>query len=219
MSKLAAPFNSKLGNLKYVFITGDGRKQPNASDGTPKPNKFEASAIYPDDAPEIKEMEKEIKAYWKDNKPPKKPMKSNGISREYTRDEEGEKVYTGYTLVQFKTLTQFPKKDGKPGNKKKVIVYNASGNEVNLKDKMIGEGSVGIIIGAMDIYNSDTGAGVTLYLNAVQLKKFVEYKGSVKPVEMEVDDDDFDGSELNEHGVTPMEDEEPENVAKLDLSD
>ena len=70
-------------------------------------------------------FEKEIKAYWKTNKPAKKACATNGIRKEYTKDEEGEKVYTGFSLIVFKTGITFP--DGKA---KVVSVHNAKGDKV-----------------------------------------------------------------------------------------
>jgi hypothetical protein len=53
-------------------------------------------------------------------------------------------------------------------------------------------------------------AGVTLYLDAVQLTKFVPYTGGVEAV-ADAEEGGWDGSDLNDSGVEP---EAPESQAK-----
>lgn len=197
--------SSPKGELMWLFITGEGKKQIDKN----KPNKFEASVRFKDDDPELLKFEKEVKAFWKENKPtPKATLSSTGIKKEYIKNDDGDKEYTGYSLIVFKTGVTFP--DGKA---KVITVHNAKGDKVNMGDKLIGNGSIGYILGAMAVYpDQGSGAGVTLYLNAVQLTKFVEYTGGVETVE----DEGWDGSDLDDGIPAPDRTKAP---AKINLEE
>ncbi len=84
----------------------------------------------------------------------------------------------GKVTVQYKTGTTWP--DGKA---KIVKIYNSKNKVVSIGDAKIGNGSKGCISGSMGIYinKSPQGkildAGVTLYLDAIQLHKYVEFVG------------------------------------------
>jgi hypothetical protein len=67
-------------------------------------------------------------------------------------------------------LTTWP--DGKPNI---VKTLRANGNAINLGDKKIGNGSVGIIHGSVGINAFAGNEGLAFYLNAIQITKFVEY--------------------------------------------
>lgn len=211
MAKVKAkPFLSEKGELVYVFIDGEGRKDLNGN------NRFTAALRLSDDSEELKRMKKLVTDYWKDHKPKGASLKSNGIKKEieYLKDDNGEVLldedgkkqfkYTGYHLIQFWTGTKF--EDGSP---KKVQIFNKNGDEVDLKGKKIGNGSRGWISGAMQVYDNGPGAqGVTLFLNAIQLAKFVEFEGSVilaTPDDLD-EDDDFVG--IDDSGVEQGEAEE-----------
>lgn len=149
------------GDLAWVFITGEGRKDLNGND------RFVASVKYPNGADELAKVQAEIKEFWDENKPKGKGKpKSTGVKVE--TDKEGEE--TGFTLVNMWTGTTFPN-----GNPKVVKTYNSKGAEVSLGSKSIGNGSVGSLSGTMAIYENGPNVGVTIYLNAVQLSKFVEF--------------------------------------------
>jgi hypothetical protein len=129
-----------------------------------------------DEAETLKEI---INDFWKENKPKGKKPKSLGYYAHRIKtaevDDDDAPIYeeTGKTAFIFKTGVAY--RDGKP---KVIKIYNAKGNEVNLQGKKIGNESEGFISGAMDIYAIKTGeAGVSLYLNAIQLTKFDEYTG------------------------------------------
>ena len=78
-------------------------------------------------------------------------------------------------------------------------MYNAKGKLVEVGDLKIGNGSVGVISGAMDIYTNKTkagqivDAGVTLYLDAIQIIKLNEY--TQDPGFEAVDDEDAWGGD------------------------
>ena len=185
-----------IGDLKWIFITGSGKKDLNDND------RFVASVSYPESSAEAKAVTKMIDDFWEENKPKGRKQKSKGIAKEfYPRSHEKAGEETGNILVNFWTGIVYP--DGSP---KVIKTMNAKGVEVALGGRKIGNGSRGAISGAMAIYdNGPAACGVTLYLNAVQLTKFVEYTDDAGFAAVE-DEDAFTGEELNSDGFTPVAD-------------
>lgn len=171
-----------VGDLEWVFITGKGKKDLNDND------RFVASLVVPTDSDECIAFKEQIEEYWAENKPKGAKLKSLGFKE--LEDENGKT--TGRTSFNFWTGIVFP-----TGDPKKVKVFNAKGAEVSLGDKKIGNGSKGRIKGAMGIYDNGPAArGVTLYLNGIQLTKFVPFEGGVSFDEVEdAGDDAFEGFE------------------------
>jgi hypothetical protein len=170
MSKLK--FTSPKGFLKWVFITGPGRKNLNGVD------EYTASVEMPIEA--AKAAMKQIDDLWEAEKPKgAKEPKSKG----YRISEDG-------SMVTFNLKTKTVYQNNEP---KKIRVFNSRAEEVTLPDTTkIGNGSRGRLSGVAALYDAGVAArGVTLYLDSVQLTKFVEYKeGS----DFEVDEDDgFEG--------------------------
>jgi len=190
MSKAAQRLVTPVGDLMWVFITGNGREDLNGND------RFVASVRFPGNSPLLKSVKAQVDAFWEENKPTgaKKP-KSTGIRAEKKDDEP-----TGNYLVNFWTGTKFP--DGQP---KVIKTMNCKGVEVSLGSKKIGNGSRGAISGVMDIYVNGPNKGVTLYLNAIQLTKFVEYSDDAGFAAQE-DEGGFTGEELNDAGFEPSGD-------------
>lgn len=185
-----------VGDLKWVFITGNGKKDLNGND------RFVASVSFPSDSEELKTVKKAINTFWNENKPKGKTKpKSNGIREEFVKDSDGEPQPTGNYLVNFWTGVVFP--DGTP---KIIKTMNAKGAEVALGGRKIGNGSRGAISGAMDVYENGPNCGVTLYLNAIQLTWFVEFTDDAGFTAQEDDEDGWTGEELNEGGFEPSED-------------
>jgi hypothetical protein len=183
--KLVTP----VGELAWVFITDQGKKDLNGND------RFVASVSFHKDSAEFKEVEAKIDAFWAANKPKGSKLKSNGIKVVQTKtdqkDSDGEPVYedTDMRSVNFWTGITYP--NGKP---KVIKIHNAKGSEISLGDKKIGNGSMGAISGAMGLYDQGVAArGVTLYLNAIQLKKFVEFTGGDAGFENNSEEGDFEG--------------------------
>lgn len=166
MSK-AQKLITPIGELKWVFIDGEGKEDLN---GNPR---YVASLCLETSSDAEVKLKGVIDGYWDENKPKGRKCKSKGYYAETANktDDNPEGEETGNTVFQFWTGTKFP--DGKP---KLVKVYNAKGNEASLGGKRIGNGSIGAISGAMGIYdNGPAATGVTLYLNAVQIKKLEEF--------------------------------------------
>ena len=169
-----------------------------------------------------------IDTFWEDNRPKtkKKPKSTGYYLNDFLLDEDGEKQYddddkalkdpNGKVIVVFKTGTTY--KDGKA---KVIRIRNAKNNEVALGSKSIGNDSIGRIAGAMDTYvtyRPDSkvvaDAGVTLYLDAIQLTKFVEYSGGDTGFEEDDEEDGFTGVEDSEFEGVEEEETSPAPTGK-----
>lgn len=190
--KAVSPF----GVLAWVKITGEGEKNQSGKLQylasiilDPKNNETDAAYIA------------EIDTFWEENRPPekRKPKSLGYYLNDPLLDKDGNKQYDdddhiirdpdGKVIVTYKTGIVFP--DGKA---KVVKIYNSKNKVVSLGDASIGNGSEGHISGAMGMYivktkGKVTSAGVTLYLDAIQLKKFVEYTGGDAGFESSNEDD------------------------------
>lgn len=197
-------YKSPKAPLVWVKITGEGEEDLQGR------MKYLASTVLNEEQKD--ELEAELAAFWKENKPKgAKKMKSNGIAPEMVKteetDEDGDpiKKHTGNYLLQMKTNATWP-----DGNQNKIKIYNAKGNPVQLGDTKIGNGSVGRLAGAYDIYavtdkqGNVTNAGITFYLNGIQISKLEEYVGNEVEFEADEDegwtgeDDSFEGSTSDE---------------------
>ena len=192
--------------LRYVFIDQPGRENQSGK------MCLNASIFVSKDHPGLEKLKEAIKTYWEENKPagaPKKP-KSTGISLVKVKklDDAGEEVldendepvydYTGEAQINFWTGAKWPAKGDKPETDHEIPIGNAKGNRISLGGKKIGNGSFGSITGAAGVYDAGKGAqGVTLYLNAIQITKFVEY----------IQEAGFDAQEGDFEGVEPAFDE------------
>ena len=148
-----------------------------------KKDKLKAIIVVPE--AEAKEAMAHIDAFWKENRP--KGSKAVPKHKGYmvgTDEETGEE--TGEILFIFKTNPVFPS-----GDKKIVKVFTAKKpvREVQLNGQLIGRESVGKAIGTLAIYEYDGEYGVSLYLDAISLSKFVPYVGGVDINDIDEDDD------------------------------
>lgn len=182
------------GDLWYVNITGQGKQNYN-EDGY----EYVATVQLTEEASKnLREKIAEILG----EVPKGKTIKSVG-HRELMKDEQG--LYTptsstkerdakaeksGIFAFTFKTGAVF--EDGRP---KKVAVYNAAAQKVNMGDRLIGNGSKGSISGNMQRFERGKEVGVSLFLNAVQLTEYVPYNGDA-------------GFEAQEGGFTAPDDAE-----------
>ena len=182
-------------DLEWIFITGNGKKDLQGND------RFVASLVLPSDSEDCIKFTAAIDAFWEENKPKGAKIKSLG----YKALEDENNELTGRTSINFWTGTAFP-----TGDAKVIKVFNAKGAEVSLGSKKIGNGSRGRIKGAMAIYDNGPAArGVTLYLNGIQLTKFVEFTGGVSFDEVDDGEDGFEG--FDEDGMDAIADTESDN--------
>jgi len=192
MSNKILSFESPVGDLEWVFTTGEGKKDLKGN------FKYQANVVISAEVGKI--LKKRIIEFWKEYKPKgAKEPKSIGLYKHTVIDkeataEEGENVYkeTGKYFLCFKTGTEYVS-----GDKKLIKIFNSKGNEVSLHGKKIGNGSRGRLIGSMAIYDVSVAArGVTFYLDSIQLSKFVEFTGSADPSgAIEDGDEGFEGVE------------------------
>ena len=174
------------GELRWVTHHGEGKEDLSGR------MQYVASILLDDRVEAHKAFIDSINTYFHENKPKHiDAPKSTGIYPLYTKDDDGNKVRVEHMFyATFKTNTKFA--DGSP---KKVKIYNAKAVEVDLGNQSIGNGSVGRISGAMDMYDvkSPKGqimqAGVTLYLDGIMLTKFEAWTGSDAFDDDDVDDD------------------------------
>lgn len=188
---LSVKVKSPKGELQWLFISGKGK----AVKAKPGSYKYQGSVVC--DEKDAKPLKDVIDAFWKENKPAgaKKPntigyrpatVKTDKV------DEDGDPIYAeipGKVEFFFATGTTWP--DGK---EKAIRTYNAKAREVSLGDKRIGNGSVGYLSGNMAIYDVSGNQGVNLYLEAVQLTKFIELSTD-DGFEADDDEDGWDGEE------------------------
>ena len=199
MANVKLNFKTPVQELEWVQITGKGKVKMNKDINSEDPKDFNyvATSVYPNEAA-MKKDKAIFDKFWKENrpsgvtaqsykmfKPEMKPVL--GEDGQPIEDEEGAivKEPTGKWLLQAKTIIQWP--DGKQN---KVKVLRANGNPLDLGDKQIGNGSVGVIHGTIGINAFAGNEGLAFYLNAIQLKKFVEYTDSDA-----VEADDLGGDE------------------------
>jgi len=191
---------TKVGNLKYVFITGEGSNQ--AMKGEEPRMQYVASLVCPKNGEVHKHFEKQVMSEWESYKSQfgvKGLPKTNGIKDEMMKDPEGtvdpateevRRIPTGNVIIGFKTNTKWP-----DGNPQVVKVYDRKGTDITSAIRSvawsIGEGSEGVIHGTAMGNNVGGTHKVTLYLTAVQLSKLVKYEGN------EVETEELEGEDLD----------------------
>lgn len=188
-------FTSPKGNLKWAFISGDGRK-----------GKYSVAVVVPE--AQAKEAMTVIDTFWNENRPKKAKPRPKTTGYKYEEDDDtGAK--TGNVLFSFSTGTTFPS-----GDKKVVKIFTAKApvREVTLGSKKIGDKSLGRAMGSLAIYEYEGAFGTTLYLDAISLSKFVEYVGGVEVSDIDADEEAEDinlGTEEVRAEDVPEEDNEP----------
>ena len=207
IKKIKSPKSS----LEWVTISGEGKENLSGK------LQYVANAVVEADDPLIAE----IKQFWADNIPKgfKKDAKSLGIYPHKVdsgkKDEDGKAIFEedGKLVLTFKTGTTYG--DGKV---KVIQLYNAKAKKVALPEgTSIGNGTIGKIAGAMGIYENKTpkgalvDAGVTLYLNDIQIFKLEEYTTDAGfEADEEDEDDGWEGDENSFEG----EEAKPETKEK-----
>jgi len=198
-----------VGNLKYVYVKGEGRNQ--AMKGEPERMQYVASLVCPKDSDIHKDMLAQINAEWEAYKKAnglKGKPKTNGIKEELIKDpsgtidpntEEVAKIPSGNVIITFKTNTTFPN-----GSPQQVKIKDRKGADITSAyedaDWAIGEGSIGRIFGTAMGNNIGGTHKVTLYLNGIQLAKLVKYTGN------DIDADEIEGEDFDiDDGMSEIE--------------
>ena len=169
---------SPIGAFRWAFISKPRDNLSGVSQYSITVNMTEAEA---------KPLIDTIMEVWKESGI-KKEMKSAGYK---TEDD-------GTISFNFKTNAVFA-----DGSQNKVGLFDSKGKKVDLGDKLIGNGSTGRVKGVASSYESGANAGVTLYLNSVQIMKFVEYEAGDSFDAL--DGDGFTGIELDDPFEAPAE--------------
>ena len=197
---MAKQVKTQVGNLKYVFIKGEGRNQ--ALKGEEPRMQYVASIVTKKDSPLHKDILEQINAEWNDYKKAKgiKGLpKTNGIKDVMVNDPKGTidpqteevmKVPSGEVLITFKTNTKWAN-----GDTQVVKVKDRKGNDITAAyskvDYAIGEGSQGRIFGTASANDIGGTNKVTLYLTGIQLAKLVKYIGN------DFEADEIDGEDID----------------------
>ena len=195
MRKITTP----VGELNWCTITGEGKENLSGVMQYKADLILEPVGVNEEHDAFVKSIDK----YWTDNKPKdfKRKPKSTGVyfcdnvldkDGKPTENEDGDKVYDvkGRRALRFKTAVTWP--DGKP---KLVKTFNSKAKPVHLGDTRIGNGSIGVVSGIMDIYTSVKDAGVTLYLDKIMILKLLEDSGENPFGAMASDEYDFEDTE------------------------
>lgn len=205
MQKVTTP----IGKLAWVSITGEGKENLSGTLQYKADLLLEPAGVSKEHDAFVASIEK----YWEDNKPAnfKKKAKSTGVylndpmldeNNKPVKNEDDETVYDpkGRRALRFKTATTWP--DGK---QKVIKTFNSKAKPVDLGDTTIGNGSVGIVSGIMDIYGptKTKEAGVSLYLDKIMILKLVENEGE-NPFAA-VDGYDFEDTDESFSGESPAE--------------
>jgi len=207
---------TKVGDLKYVFIKGEGRNQ--AMPGQPENFQFIASIVTKKNSALHKDIKKQVDECWQEyaaangikggpgkNKhgEPMTGIKTVMVAGDET-DEYGEpiKVKSDDVIITFKTNTTW----GKNNTPTKVKVLDGKGKDLteafHKAEWSIGEGSRGIIHG-LAMGNDAGGAHkITLYLSGIQLAKLVKYEGN------SIEAEEIDEAEDIDIGIPAIDDDE-----------
>ncbi len=206
---------SPLGELSWVYITGNGKRNYN-DDG----DIFSATITLAGDA--VTEEKARIDAFYEEHQIKGATKEADGYYHPYVLDKDGEKIplkdakdkvipkmfeqNEDLLCIVYKTGITWP--DGKP---KVITTYNAAGEKVSLGQTRIGNGSTGCLAGQMSMFDRGGGKedGVTHYLNAVQVATLVAFEGG----------DNFDKHEggfvgVDEESGIPVEEKTEEETTK-----
>ena len=206
------------GELRWIFIDAPGKP---AQDPL-KPNRKQASLYVKTDSEGCKALVAALREFWNENKVKGQKLKSLGYREEANLkegidkdSEEAEKdenwIKTGMTAFSFWTGANWPLKPAQKaagatvGDDTVIDIYNSKGNKVSLGGKKIGNGSYGAISGTMAMYHNGTNHGVSLYLNAIQIVKFVEYTQDAGFEEQDEVEGGFEGVDSEFDGVASEE--------------
>jgi len=169
---------SPIGDLMYINITGQGKENYDG-DGYD----YVATVDIPKE--EAKSFMKEIDTFLEDNK----PSKAHKLrSLPYRTSKDNDKIPKGIVRFNFKTQTTF-----ESGDTRKINLFNKDNERRSLPEgTKIGNTSRGRISGKITIYKGKKDYGATLWLNGIQILKFVEYIEDSGFDEADGDFDNFD---------------------------
>jgi len=154
-----------IGTLYWVSITGDGKDQSEAGDGSKM--KKTATLHLKTDSAECKALKADIEKIWElykaENPKIKAATKPKSLGYKVVKDKETDEE-TDMTAFSLSTNSFY--KDGKPAH---VPLYNAKGAVHEMGEDEVGNGSVGTVYGETGPYEYKGSFGISLYLKAVQI--------------------------------------------------
>jgi hypothetical protein len=211
---------SPVGDFEWVIVSGQGKlntlKKPDAAGN--KPYEYQATLLMPADNEDCIAFQEEIMQYWEDTRskkfakadPKSCGFKPHKVKTDKIDPDTEEAIWEEDGLIAFTFKTNTVYGDGKP---KVITIFNAKGREVQLGKRRIGQGSRGRVKGVITPYEQPKEAGVSLYLNGLQLSKFVEYVGGTSFDELEDPDAEGDGFEgFDEDGQDALEEADKETA-------
>ena len=152
------------GELRWVFVTGNGVPR-SEDDDTPV---YRASIVYPD-IDSAKKYIDILKELWKESGNKGKPTYPGYkmLVDQETGEETGEVSFQAWTFVE----------NQKTGKKKSIPIYDARNRKVSNPEALrIGNGSIGSLAVVAKSYNKKTSKGISLYLQGLQLIKYIPYE-------------------------------------------
>lgn len=155
--------NFKPAPIPFGVVVGEGVDNYN-EDG----KEYSVSIIL--DKKMAKDIKKEVMDFWDENKPSgagDEPANIDGIVR------KGKDDYEGTFILYAKTQTHFGDKPNQ------VAIVNHEGTKLDPEEfGLIGKGSEGRLAVTLAIYVQGKKKGVSVFLSAVKLTKFVKYESS-----------------------------------------
>lgn len=213
MSDAQQNYTTPRGEVMWAFINGEGKTNKRGK------KKFQASIVMSEE--DAKPLVDVINDFWEENRPKesrkaKAPAPTTLGYRPWSvvetdedgspvLDEDGDPNFVEVPgMVEFfaSTATTWP--DGGP---KKVKIYNAKGRETSIGKKKVGNKTIGKLGGLMKVYDVEGNYGVNLYLDGVQIFKFVEYVSGPDFQAEDYEDEDGGGWEGDENNFEGEEQE------------
>mgnify|MGYP001211792627 CR=1 FL=1 len=198
----AVKAKSPIGEFSWVTVSGQGKLNYN-KDGyvyqvvqtihkdVAAPFIAEIDAVLDQCPKDLKIRSRGYKPVWKaledhDNLKAGQMFVETDDRRRTDKDE-----LTDFYMFSYQTKTTFS--DGKT---KEIGVYNSKGHKVDLGERLVGNGSMGRVSCKIKPYVNGRASGVSLYLNGIQITKFVEFQGDSFDA-LEGDFDGFDNDDLS----------------------
>ena len=190
MATAKLKMRTPLGELNWVKVTGEGKLKMGKSGADASDYVYTASIVLTDEYAES--LEKQLNAYWLKVKPSNIGRQSYSLIKEEKApvldaqgnkqtNEYGETITapTGRKLLTAKTNTVWP--DGKTNS---ISIKDFARNTIDLEQTgEIGNGSTGVLIGAIGAQFNPSNPGLMFFLQGIQLKTLVPYVGSEPEME------------------------------------
>jgi hypothetical protein len=206
-------FKTPLCEFRWVNISGEGKLKYDRTNSLDKEDRanyqYVVTAVLTEE--QADKVRKQLQEFWKNNKPQGatkqkyeilKPLlkKVTDEHGKVVTDEDGEplreqeKDSNGNLLYEmmFKTGAVWP--DGTP---QVIKTLRANGSPLNLGERRIGNGTIGVVHGKIGINGFKGNEGLLAFLSGVQIKKFVEYSDDDIEADDLGDDEGLDDADMD----------------------